>query len=58
MGITVRMLEGRFYRRLETVTNYFLLNVLWLLACLPIITLYPATAAMFAVIRGWIARRG
>ena len=47
------MLEGRFYRRLETATSYFLLNVLWLLACLPIITLFPATAAMFAVIRGW-----
>ncbi len=47
------MLEGRFYQRLETVTNYFLLNVLWLVACLPVFTIYPATAAMFGVIRGW-----
>lgn len=33
--------------------NAFLLNTLWLVMCLPILTIFPATTAMFGVVREW-----
>lgn len=33
--------------------NAFLLNALWLVMCLPILTIFPATTAMFGVVREW-----
>ena len=33
--------------------NAFLLNLLWLVICLPILTIFPATTAMFGVVREW-----
>ncbi|PWU67255.1 YesL family protein [Gracilibacillus dipsosauri] len=47
------MIHSKWYAVLETITNFILLNILWLLCSLPIITLFPATAAMFGVIRDW-----
>jgi len=49
----MKLLDSRFYALLESLTNFFLLNLLWLLFSLPLFTLFPATAAMFAVIRDW-----
>jgi uncharacterized membrane protein YesL len=46
-------LDGRIYRVLEVFTNLVYLNALWLLACLPLVTIAPATAAMFGVVRRW-----
>lgn len=51
------ILESRFYRTLEVFTNFFFLNLLWLFMCLPIITAFPATAAMFGVVREWTRDR-
>lgn len=34
---------------IQKVTKLLFLNLLWLLACLPILTIYPATAALFGV---------
>jgi uncharacterized membrane protein YesL len=45
---------NRMYRVLEVFTDLVYLNVLWLVACLPVVTIAPATAAMFGVVRGWI----
>jgi uncharacterized membrane protein YesL len=50
-------LDSHLYRGLDTLTNLFLLNLLWLLACVPLITIFPATAALFAVERSWIRGR-
>ncbi|WP_067624679.1 YesL family protein [Alicyclobacillus acidiphilus] len=36
------------------VANIFLLNLLWMICCLPIITIPPSTAALFATVRGWM----
>lgn len=47
-------IDSRFYSILVFVSNMFLLNMLWLIFCLPIITIFPATAAMFGVVRQWI----
>lgn len=47
-------LDTRLYRWLDVLAGFFFLNILWLLACIPLITLFPATAALFAVVRDWV----
>ena len=44
---------SRIYRVLEVFTDLVYLNLLWLVASLPVITIAPSTAAMFGVVRGW-----
>jgi uncharacterized membrane protein YesL len=43
----------RIYRVLEVFTDLVYLNLLWLVASLPVVTIAPSTAAMFGVMRGW-----
>lgn len=50
----MNILDTRIYRWAQTATDFFLLNLLWLLACLPVVTAFPATAAMFGVVRDWV----
>jgi uncharacterized membrane protein YesL len=47
-------MTSRVYRVLEVFTDLVYLNLLWLVSCLPVVTIAPATAAMFGVVRGWI----
>ncbi len=49
----MNIMDTRAYQWLETATDFFLLNVLWLLACVPVVTVFPSTAAMFGVVRDW-----
>ncbi len=42
---------------LEVFTALVYLNLLWLVCCLPAVTIAPSTAAMFGVVRGWIRGR-
>jgi uncharacterized membrane protein YesL len=56
-GHAIDILDSRLYRWLETFSNFLFLNLLWLLACLPVVTIYPATAAMFGVVRGWVRKK-
>lgn len=49
----MNIFESRIYQISVMITNYFLLNMLWILFSLPLVTMFPATAAMFAVIRDW-----
>ncbi|MCR2823853.1 YesL family protein [Lederbergia panacisoli] len=49
----MNILNSRFYIVLEKISNLFILNVLWIVCCIPIITIFPATAAMFSVVRQW-----
>jgi uncharacterized membrane protein YesL len=44
---------SRIYQVLEVFTNLIYLNLLWLAASLPVVTIAPSTAAMFGVVRGW-----
>jgi uncharacterized membrane protein YesL len=46
--------DTRVYRWLEVATDFFLLNLMWLVACLPVVTVFPSTAAMFGVVRDWV----
>ncbi|MEK3889730.1 YesL family protein [Bacillus sp. FSL K6-3431] len=50
-------LDSGFYRFLERFTNFILLNLLWIIMCIPIITIFPATAAMFGVVRQWVQKK-
>lgn len=49
-------LDNRFYRFLNKIVDFLLLNFLWFLFCLPVITIFPATAAMFGVVRSWLRK--
>src|SRR4051794_2512203 len=54
----MRFLDSRFYRVAESATNLLLLNLLWLVVSLPVVTLFPATTALFGVLRTWEEREG
>jgi uncharacterized membrane protein YesL len=47
----------QLFKILEFVTAFFQLNILWLLFCLPVITIFPATIAMYCVIRQWVLHK-
>ena len=53
----MNILDSRFHRWLGVFANFLLLNLLWLLACTPVLTIYPATAAMFGVVRDWVRKK-
>ena len=53
----MNILDTRVYRWLETATDFFLLNLIWLVACLPVVTIFPSTAAMFGVVRDWVREK-
>ena len=48
------ILDTKAYQWLERATDFFLLNLLWLVACVPVVTIFPSTAAMFGVVRDWV----
>ena len=47
------IIDTKVYRWLEVAADFFLLNLMWLAACLPVVTIFPSTAAMFGVVRDW-----
>jgi uncharacterized membrane protein YesL len=53
----MNILDTRVYRWLEVATDFFLLNLMWLVACLPVVTIFPSTAAMFGVVRDWVREK-
>lgn len=46
-------LKNKSFKLLETITNLVILNILWIISCIPVITIFPATTAMFSVVRNW-----
>ncbi|WP_420490119.1 YesL family protein [Neobacillus drentensis] len=48
---------GKFFTITERVSNLFFLNLLWIVACLPVFTIIPSTAAMFGVFREWVTKK-
>ncbi|MBM7570410.1 YesL family protein [Aquibacillus albus] len=49
--------DSRFFKLMEVLTNFFLLNLLWIVMCIPIVTIFPATSAMFGVVRQWVLKK-
>lgn len=42
-----------FFKVLDIFANFVLLNLLWMVSCLFIVTIFPATTALFATVRKW-----
>lgn len=51
--INMNILDSKLYNRLNTIVDFIILNLLWILMCLPIFTIFPATTALFGVVRKW-----
>ncbi|WP_018931067.1 YesL family protein [Gracilibacillus lacisalsi] len=45
--------ENIFFRILDIFAHFVLLNALWIICSVPIITIFPATTALFGVVRKW-----
>ena len=41
-------IDSPFYKTLGKITNYLILGVVWLIACIPIVTIGPACTALYA----------
>lgn len=53
----MKIYESKAWQTTEVVVDFFVLNFLWLVCCLPVVTIGPATAALFGVMRGWVRDR-
>src|SRR5699024_4884072 len=45
--------DNVFFRILDIFAHFVLLNALWVICCIPIVTIFPATTALFGVVRKW-----
>jgi uncharacterized membrane protein YesL len=45
--------ENMFFKILDIFAHFVLLNALWVICCIPIFTIFPATTALFGVVRKW-----
>jgi uncharacterized membrane protein YesL len=50
-------LDGKVYRFCIWIYQLAMLNLLFLVCCIPIITIYPAAAALFGVVREWVNKK-
>ncbi|MEY2191549.1 YesL family protein [Neobacillus sp. BF23-41] len=48
--------DGMFHRICTWIYRFAYINLLFLISCLPVITIYPATAALFGVVRQWVKK--
>lgn|SRR5690625_4083997 len=46
--------ENIFFRILDIFAHFVLLNLLWVVLCIPIITIFPSTTALFQVTKVWL----
>jgi uncharacterized membrane protein YesL len=51
--MTMNPWDGKTASFLRAVTNIMILNFLWVIGSMPLLTIGPSTAAMFGVIRKW-----
>lgn len=47
------MIESKLYELAEKASSFLLLNLIWIVVCVPLITFVPATAALFRVVQVW-----
>ncbi|RCW77348.1 DUF624 domain-containing protein [Saliterribacillus persicus] len=53
----MNLMESRLYRFVEFFINLLLLNLLWLVCSFPVITIGPATAALYSVTKDFIEKK-
>lgn len=46
--------DNVFFRILDIFAHFVFLNTLWIILCIPIITIFPATTALYSVVRKWV----
>ena len=49
----MNFLDSRLYAIVDRFSNLLILNIFWIVSCIPIVTIAPATSAMFSVVRQW-----
>lgn len=49
----MKIIESKLYSQLIGITDYLILGIIWVIASLPLITLVPASVAVFHVIAQW-----
>jgi uncharacterized membrane protein YesL len=49
--------SSRLNRLIEKFADFFFLNLLWIIFSLPIVTIFPATVAMYGVVRKWVMKK-
>jgi uncharacterized membrane protein YesL len=49
----MNFLDSRFYAIVDRFSNLLILNIFWIVSCIPIVTIGPATSAMYSVVRQW-----
>lgn len=47
----MNILNSKIYQVVEFIINLLIINLLWIILCLPIVTIGPATASLFAAVR-------
>ncbi|WNF35669.1 YesL family protein [Bacillaceae bacterium IKA-2] len=50
--------ESAFKQKLDMITDFWMLNLLWVVVCLPVITIPPATFALYHVLYKWVKGEG
>ncbi|QHT47972.1 DUF624 domain-containing protein [Bacillus sp. SB49] len=53
----MKILDSWAYKTLERIVDFVLLNLLWIVLCIPVVTVFPATTAMFSVQRRLIMEK-
>ncbi|MGP4078759.1 YesL family protein [Pseudalkalibacillus sp. R45] len=49
----MKIYDSKLFNIGSKIADYIILNFLWIMMCAPIITIFPATAAMCGVVRRW-----
>lgn len=49
----MKLVETKLYNHLIVISDYLLVGICWVIVCLPIITIIPATAAILFVLKEW-----
>jgi uncharacterized membrane protein YesL len=49
----MNFLDSRLYAIVDRFSNLLILNIFWIVSCIPIVTIAPATSAMYSVVRQW-----
>ncbi|TLS38377.1 YesL family protein [Pseudalkalibacillus caeni] len=45
--------DGKLFNVAMKVSDFVILNMIWIILCVPIVTIFPATVAMCGVVRRW-----
>ncbi|MRX72806.1 DUF624 domain-containing protein [Bacillus lacus] len=53
----MNLMSVKNVKLVEKTVDFLLVNLIWFVSCLPVVTIFPATAAMFGVVRQQYLRK-